>query len=85
MYVQLTPPSPLVLEVVALGAYEALNWVYRGAGSASFSLSNFGQVLRVDSTTPENAGEYVASLQGANLPEVVFQLHQFSELKPFVC
>lgn len=79
MYVQLTPPSPLVLEVAASGVYEALIWMYRGAGNASFSLSDFGQVLRVDITMAGNAGEYAAELQGTALPRVVFQVYPFRE------
>ena len=79
MYIQLTPPSPLVLEVTASGVYEALTWMHNDVGNASFSLSNFGQVLRVDRTVEEDAGEYTAALQGTVLPNVVFQVHPFSE------
>ena len=79
-YVELTPPSALVLEVTASGAFESLSWRYNGAGSAPFSLSNFNQVLSLNRTVMEHAGEYVAVLKGTALLEVVFQVHLFREL-----
>lgn len=91
-YVELTPPSALVLEVMASGAFETLSWWHNGAdsgagsgaGIAPFSLSNFNEVLSLDSTVMEHAGEYVAMLQGKTLLEVVFQVHPFREFKCFV-
>lgn len=83
-YVVLNPPSALLLEVMASGAFEALSWHYYGTGGAQFSLSNFGRTLTVDSTVLEHAGQYVARLQGTSLLEVVFQVQPFSEMKCFV-
>ena len=82
-YVVLTPPSALELAVRASGAFETLTWYYNGAGSGLFSLSNFGQVLNVDSTVVEDAGEYVAQLEGTYQLEVVFQVQPFSERNCF--
>lgn len=82
-YVVLTPPSALELAVRASGAFETLTWYYNGAGSGLFSLSNFGQVLNVDSTVVEDAGEYVAQMQGTYQLEVVFQVQPFSERNCF--
>ena len=79
-YVELTPPSALVLEVTASGAFETLSWRYNGTGSASFSLSSFNEVLSLNRTVMEHAGEYVAELQGMAPLEVAFQVHPFSEL-----
>lgn len=78
-YVVLTPPSALELAVKASGAFKTLTWHYNGAGSGLFHLSNFGQVLDVDGTVVEDAGEYVAQLQGTSQLEVVFQVQPFSE------
>ena len=79
-YVELTPPSALVLEVTASGAFESLSWRYNGADSDHFSLSNFNEVLSLDSTVMEDAGEYVAVLNGTAPLEVMFQVHLFREL-----
>ena len=65
--------------MTASGAFETLTWYYNGAESDHFSLSNFGQVLNVDSAVVEDAGGYVARLQGTSQLEVMFQVQPFSE------
>ena len=68
MYVLLSPPSPLVLEIASTG-YAAITWLLNGTDMHSFDrvqLENFSKLFRLSNTTESDIGTYEADVHTLN-------------------
>ena len=68
MYVALSPPSPLVLEISSTG-YTAITWLLNGTDMHSFDrvqLENLSKQFRLSNTTESDVGTYEADVHTLN-------------------